>query len=82
MGHGAIVHACTIEDDVLIGMGAKVLDGAVVKRSSIVAAGSMVAPGTTIPSGEVCPSPVPAPSPMTGRHWLGARCEPDACTID
>lgn len=49
IGHGAIVHACTIEDHVLIGMGATVLDGAVIGRGSIVAAGAVVTKGTIVP---------------------------------
>jgi gamma-carbonic anhydrase len=53
VGHGAILHACTIEDEVLIGMGAKILDGAVVRQGAIVAAGSVVSPGTVVPSGQV-----------------------------
>ena len=59
IAHGAIVHACTIEDEVLIGMGAKVLDGVIVRKGAIVAAGSVVAPGTEVPSGQVwagCPA--------------------------
>jgi carbonic anhydrase/acetyltransferase-like protein (isoleucine patch superfamily) len=59
IGHGAIIHACTIESEVLIGMGAKILDGAVVRKGSIVGAGSVVPPGTEIPSGQVwfgCPA--------------------------
>ena len=53
VGHGAVLHACTIEDEVLIGMGAKILDGAVVKQGAIVAAGSVVSPGTEVPAGQV-----------------------------
>jgi carbonic anhydrase/acetyltransferase-like protein (isoleucine patch superfamily) len=49
IGHGAIVHGCTIEDRVLIGMGAIVLNGAVVGHDSIVAAGSLVPEGAAIP---------------------------------
>ena len=49
IGHGAIVHGCTIEDDCLIAMGAIVLDGVVVGRGSIIAAGCVVAEGTQIP---------------------------------
>jgi len=48
IGHGAVVHACTVEDCALIGMNATVLDGAVVGRGSIVAAGCVVTPGTVI----------------------------------
>jgi carbonic anhydrase/acetyltransferase-like protein (isoleucine patch superfamily) len=49
MGHGAIVHAATIEADCLIGMRATVLDDAVVGEGSIVAAEAVVPPGTVIP---------------------------------
>jgi carbonic anhydrase/acetyltransferase-like protein (isoleucine patch superfamily) len=49
IGHGAIVHGCTIEDRVLIGMGAIVLNGARVGADSIVAAGSLVPEGVVIP---------------------------------
>ncbi len=51
IGHGAIVHGCTIEDECLIGMGAVVLDGAVVEKHSLVAAGAVVRPGFRVPSG-------------------------------
>ena len=49
IGHGAIVHGCTIEDRVLIGMGAILLNGARVGSDSIVAAGSLVPEGVVIP---------------------------------
>ena len=51
VGHRAIIHGCTIEDDVLIGMGAIVLDGAVVEKGALVGAGALVAPGKVIPAG-------------------------------
>lgn len=53
VGHGAILHACTIEDDCIIGMGAIVLDGAVIKRGTIVAAGALVPPRKTYPPGSL-----------------------------
>lgn len=53
VGHGAILHACTIEDRCLIGMGATVLDGAVIGRGSLVGAGALVTPGTVIPPGSL-----------------------------
>ena len=59
IGHGAIIHACTIEDDTMIGIGAIVLDGAVVERGAIVAAGAVVSPGKRVRSGEMwsgCPA--------------------------
>jgi len=49
VGHGAVVHGCTIEDGCLIGMNATVLTGAVVGRDSLIAAGSVVLEGATIP---------------------------------
>jgi len=49
VGHGAIIHSCTIEDNCLIGMGAIVLDKAVIGRDSIVAAGSLVTGGKVFP---------------------------------
>jgi len=53
VGHGAIVHACRIGDYCLIGMGAKILDGAVVEDYAFVGAGALVAPGKTVRSGEL-----------------------------
>ena len=53
VGHSAVIHACTIHDRVLIGMGAIVLDGAVVHSNVIVAAGAVVPPGKTLESGYV-----------------------------
>ncbi len=49
VGHGAILHGCTVEDSCLIGMGAKVLDGARVGQFSLVAAGSLVREGYRVP---------------------------------
>ncbi len=53
IGHGAIIHACTIEDGCLIGMGSTVLDGAVVKKNGFVGAGAVIPPGKTVGSGEL-----------------------------
>ncbi|MBI5700532.1 gamma carbonic anhydrase family protein [Candidatus Saganbacteria bacterium] len=49
IGHGAILHACTIRKDALVGMGAIVLNGAVVGEGAIIGAGAMITPGTNIP---------------------------------
>lgn len=49
VGHSAVLHGCTIEDRVLIGMGAMLLNGAHVGADSVVAAGSLVTEGTRIP---------------------------------
>ena len=48
VGHNAVVHGCTIEDDCLIGIGAIVLNGAHVKKGSVVAAGSVVREGQIV----------------------------------
>lgn len=53
VGHSAIVHACTIKDEVLVGMGAIVLDGAVIGERSILGAGTLVTGGTQIPPGSL-----------------------------
>lgn len=59
IGHRAIVHGCTVESQVLVGMGAVLLDGCVISSRSIVAAGSVVREGQQIPSG-VLAAGVPA----------------------
>jgi carbonic anhydrase/acetyltransferase-like protein (isoleucine patch superfamily) len=53
IGHGAILHGCTIEDRVLVGMGAIVLNGAVVGRDSLLGAGTVVTEGAVIPPGSI-----------------------------
>jgi carbonic anhydrase/acetyltransferase-like protein (isoleucine patch superfamily) len=61
VGHGAVIHACTLGDCSLVGMHATVLDGAVVGRHAFVGAGALVAPGKVVGEGEL---------------WIGnpARC--------
>jgi len=53
VGHGAILHGCTISDRVLVGMGAIVMNGAVVGEDSVIAAGAVVTEGAVIPPGSV-----------------------------
>jgi carbonic anhydrase/acetyltransferase-like protein (isoleucine patch superfamily) len=53
IGHSAVIHGATVEDDVLIGINATILNGAVVGRGSIVGAGAVVTEGTTIPPGSL-----------------------------
>src|SRR3546814_6251521 len=60
IGHKAIIHACRIEDAVLVGMGAIVLDGAVVKKHAFIGAGALVPPGRTVGEGGL---------------WVGNRSE-------
>ncbi len=53
IGHNAIVHGCTIEDNVLVGMGAIIMDDCVVGSNAIIAAGAVVTKGTHVPSGTI-----------------------------
>ncbi len=53
IGHSAIIHACTIDDEVLVGMGATILDGAEIGARSIIGANSLVTGNTRIPPGSL-----------------------------
>ena len=53
IGHNAIVHGCTIHDNVLIGMGSIVMDGCVIESNSIIAAGSVVTQNTRVEAGTI-----------------------------
>jgi gamma-carbonic anhydrase len=53
VGHGVILHACTIEDRALVGFGARVLDGAIVRTGGMLAAGAVLTPGKVVGSGEL-----------------------------
>ena len=53
VGHNAVLHACTIDDNVLIGMGAIVMDGAHIKKNCIVGAGAIVTQGKEFPEGSL-----------------------------
>ncbi len=53
VGHGAVLHGCTVEDDVLVGMGAVVLNGARIGAGSLIAAGAVVLEGTQVPPGSL-----------------------------
>src|SRR5690606_20518764 len=49
VAHGVVLHGCAIEDDVLVGMGARILNGAVIGAGSMIAAGTVVLEGTVVP---------------------------------
>ena len=53
IGHNAMVHGCTIHDNVLIGMGAIVMDGCIIEENCLIAAGAVVLQGTRVESGSV-----------------------------
>ncbi len=53
IGHNAMVHGCTIHDNVLVGMGAIVMDDCIIESNVIIAAGAIVTKGTHVPSGTI-----------------------------
>nr|WP_211212221.1 gamma carbonic anhydrase family protein [Kiloniella laminariae] len=53
VGHAALLHACSVEDNAFIGMRAVVMDKATVQSGAMVAAGALVTPGKTVPTGEL-----------------------------
>lgn len=74
VGHGAIIHACTIEDECLIGMGACILDGAIIGKRSIIGANALVTGGTVIPPGSlVMGSPARVVKTMDEKSQLGVK---------
>ena len=74
IGHAAIIHACTIEDECLIGMGATVLDGARIGARSLVGANSLVPQGMIVPPGSmVYGSPAKVVRALTADEQRGLR---------
>lgn len=53
VGHRAIIHACVIGDETLVGMGAIIMDGAVIGPRCVIAAGALVTKGTQVPEGSL-----------------------------
>ncbi|GLS24419.1 gamma carbonic anhydrase family protein [Marinibactrum halimedae] len=65
VGHGATLHGCTIGDRVLVGIGATILDGAIIEDEVVIGAGTLVPPGKTLESGYVyMGSPAKAVRPL------------------
>lgn len=78
IGHNAILHACTIKDRCMIGMGATILDGAVIEQDCLVAAGALVPPGKTYPAGSlIIGAPAQAKRPLSAaeRQEIRARAQ-------
>ena len=79
VGHSAIVHACKIGDETLVGMGAVVLDGAVVGRQCLIGAKALVTQATKIPAGSLvlgAPAKVVrklSPEERAGLKWWGQK---------
>lgn len=78
VGHGCIIHACTIGDYCLIGMGACILDGAVVEANAFIAAGAVVGPGKVVRSGELwAGNPARLMRPLSEKDIEGLRYSAD-----
>lgn len=74
VGHSAIVHACEVGDECLIGMGAKVLDGAVIGAQCLIGAGALVTPRTKIPPGSmVLGAPAKVARALTDEERAGLK---------
>ena len=74
IGHGAIVHGCTVGDNVLIGMGAIVLNGAKIGDNCIVGAGALVTGKMDAPAGSmILGSPAKVVRPLTAEELAGNR---------
>lgn len=74
VGHRAVLHGCTVEDDVLVGMGSVVLNGARIGTGSLVAAGAVVLEGTEVPPGSlVAGVPAKVRRPLTDEERAGIR---------
>lgn len=74
IGHSAVVHACKIGNEVLVGMGAVILDGAVIGEQSLIGAKALVTPGTKIPPGSlVLGAPAKVVRKLTREERLGLK---------
>ncbi|TSA41443.1 MAG: gamma carbonic anhydrase family protein [Verrucomicrobiales bacterium] len=74
VGHSAIVHACKIGDEVLIGMGAVILDGAVIGKQSLIGAKALVTQGMKIPAGSlVLGAPAKVVRKLTAEERAGLK---------
>ncbi|MCX5080271.1 gamma carbonic anhydrase family protein [Streptomyces sp. NPDC001939] len=72
VGHNAVLHGCTVEDDCLVGMGATVLNGAVIGAGSLVAAQALVPQGMQVPPGSlVAGVPAKVKRPLTDEERAG-----------
>jgi gamma-carbonic anhydrase len=78
IGHGAVVHGCTIEDWALVGIGAIVLDGATIGAGAFVAAGALVPPGMQVPPATLAMGvPAVVRGPVTEEHRASIRTARD-----
>jgi gamma-carbonic anhydrase len=83
VGHSAVVHACTVGDEVLIGMGAIILDGAVIGKQSIIGAKALVTQGAEIPPGSlVLGAPAKIVRALTRKERQGLRYWADKYVVN
>jgi carbonic anhydrase/acetyltransferase-like protein (isoleucine patch superfamily) len=74
IGHSAVVHACKVGDETLVGMAAVILDGAVIGKQSIIGAKALVTQGTKIPPGSlVLGAPAKVVRPLTRKERAGLK---------
>lgn len=74
VGHSAVVHACKVGDEVLVGMGAIILDGAIIGKQTVIGARALVTQGMRIPPGSlVLGSPAKVVRSLTRKERLGIR---------
>ena len=74
VGHRAVLHACVVEDECLIGMGATILDGAVIGRGSIIGSHALVTKGMQVPPGSmVMGTPAKVVRPLRPEEIAGIR---------
>jgi carbonic anhydrase/acetyltransferase-like protein (isoleucine patch superfamily) len=78
VGHGAVIHACTVGEECLVGMRAVILDGAVIGAGSIIGAGAVVTQGTVVPPGSlVLGMPARVVRPLTVEERASLRASAD-----
>lgn len=78
IGHNVVLHGCTIQDRVLVGMGAIIMDGAVIGEDSVVGAGALVVEGTVVPPKSlILGSPAKVKRPVTEKElaWINESAE-------
>lgn len=74
IGHNVVLHGCTIQDRVLVGMGAIIMDGAVIGEDSVIGAGALVTEGTRVPPKSlVLGSPAKVKRPVTEKELAWVR---------
>jgi carbonic anhydrase/acetyltransferase-like protein (isoleucine patch superfamily) len=74
IGHSAIVHACTVGDECLVGMGAVILDGAVIGEQSLIGAKALITQGMKVPAGSlVLGAPGRVVRPLSSEERAGLR---------